>query len=256
MAFWLYAAGASGQPRAIVHLQHDLAFAAACQARNVLGLSAADRCLSYSPWHTAAGLCATLAYPFIAGASSVTRPIAAAGEVAPRRDPLADILAFKPTLVFGEPEHYAHILAASAGGSRAPQGVRACFSSSPLPGGGGAHAGLSDAFRQRFGKAIIESLGSPETLCAFISATPDIHKPGTLGRRVPGFELMLTNGEGQPVRDGTEGVLRVRGHSSAPCYWNRPEETARTMGSDGWLSTGERLVRDVYGFYARPRRFA
>ena len=54
--------------------------------------------------------------------------------------------------------------------------------------------------------------------------------------------------EGRPVADGDEGVLQVRGHSSAPLYWNRPDKTAETMRGD-WLYTGDRFVRDADGFH-------
>jgi acyl-CoA synthetase (AMP-forming)/AMP-acid ligase II len=243
MAFWIYAAGRSGQPKAVVHLQHDLAYAAACHTRSLLGLSSGDRCLSTSPLFTADGLCATLAFPFAVGASSVARPLpAATGE------PLADIHGFKPTVLFGAPNFYANVLDTSGDPRAALRGIRACIATSPFEG-----AGWQQAWQQRFGHNIIEGLTSPETLCPYISGTLNVLKPGTLGRRVPGFELILTAADGRPVADGEEGLLWVRGHSSAPCYWNRPEETAETMGADGWLFTGERLVRDVYGFYARAR---
>jgi acyl-coenzyme A synthetase/AMP-(fatty) acid ligase len=41
----------------------------------------------------------------------------------------------------------------------------------------------------------------------------------------------------------------VRGDSSAPCYWNRPDKTAETMREDGWIHTGDRFVRDTDGFH-------
>ena len=39
----------------------------------------------------------------------------------------------------------------------------------------------------------------------------------------------------------------VRGHSNAPCYWNRPDKTAETMRGD-WLYTGDRFI-EKDGFY-------
>ena len=48
---------------------------------------------------------------------------------------------------------------------------------------------------------------------------------------------------------GTEGVMWVRGHSSAPLYWNRPDNTADTMRGD-WIYTGDRfLERDGYYYF-------
>ena len=40
----------------------------------------------------------------------------------------------------------------------------------------------------------------------------------------------------------------VRGGSSAPCYWNRPDKTAETMRGD-WICTGDRFREDADGFF-------
>ena len=43
--------------------------------------------------------------------------------------------------------------------------------------------------------------------------------------------------------------MLVRGHSSAPVYWNRPDKTAETMRGD-WIYTGDRFVeRDGYYYF-------
>jgi acetyl-CoA synthetase len=42
---------------------------------------------------------------------------------------------------------------------------------------------------------------------------------------------------------------RFRGHSNAPCYWNRPDKTEQTMRDGGWIWTGDRLVEDIGGFF-------
>ena len=44
-------------------------------------------------------------------------------------------------------------------------------------------------------------------------------------------------------------MMWVRGHSNAPCYWNRPDKTEQTMRDGGWIWTGDRLVEDVDGFF-------
>jgi acyl-coenzyme A synthetase/AMP-(fatty) acid ligase len=65
---------------------------------------------------------------------------------------------------------------------------------------------------------------------------------------VPGYEIKLATQDGRDVADGEEGIMSVRGHSSAPLYWNRSDKTAETMRGD-WLYTGDRFVRDADGFY-------
>jgi acyl-coenzyme A synthetase/AMP-(fatty) acid ligase len=73
-------------------------------------------------------------------------------------------------------------------------------------------------------------------------------RAGSAGRRVPGYEIRLTRPDGREAADGEEGIMSVRGQSSAPLYWNRPDKTAETMRGD-WLHTGDRFVRDAEGFY-------
>ena len=69
------------------------------------------------------------------------------------------------------------------------------------------------------------------------------------GARVPGYEIRLETPEGELAKPGEEGVMLVRGHSSAPCYWNRPDKTRETMRGD-WLYTGDRFVeRDGYYYF-------
>ena len=46
---------------------------------------------------------------------------------------------------------------------------------------------------------------------------------------MPGYEVKLLGPDGHEVADGEEGIMWVRGHSSAPLYWNRPDKTAETI---------------------------
>jgi acyl-coenzyme A synthetase/AMP-(fatty) acid ligase len=82
----------------------------------------------------------------------------------------------------------------------------------------------------------------------YLSNDVDRQKPGASGRRVPGYELRLTDPEGNEVGEGESGILWVRGHSQAPHYWNRPDQTANTMRGD-WIWTGDRFRRDADGFH-------
>jgi len=107
---------------------------------------------------------------------------------------------------------------------------------------------LFATWRARHGHAIVEGLGSTEMLHIYLSNELGWQKPGSSGRRVPGYELRLLDGDGRDVPEGASGVLWVRGHSQAPCYWNRPDKTAETM-RDGWICTGDRFRRDADGFH-------
>jgi acetyl-CoA synthetase len=103
-------------------------------------------------------------------------------------------------------------------------------------------------WKTRYGHEIVEGLGSTEVLHIYLSNTAEAKRAGASGLRVPGYELRLTDNDGHPVGPGGVGTLWVRGHSSAPCYWNKPDKTAETMRAD-WIWTGDRFMVDADGFH-------
>lgn len=98
------------------------------------------------------------------------------------------------------------------------------------------------------GRDIVEGLGSTEMLHVYLSNEEHDRRQGSAGRRVPGYALRLTDRDGHEVAQGEEGILWIKGHSSAPLYWNRPDKTEETMRGP-WLWTGDRFVEDSDGFY-------
>lgn len=72
-------------------------------------------------------------------------------------------------------------------------------------------------------------------------------KWGSIGRPLPGVDVVLLDEDDQPCADGRPGEICVRGPSMTG-YWHNPEETARALRG-GWLHTGDIAVRDSDGFY-------
>lgn len=238
VAFWMYSSGSTGRPKGIVHLHHDLLYTAESYARHVLKLTPEDICFSVPKIFFAYGLGNSLSFPFAAGASSLL--------LAGRPEPASifrAIAQFRPTVFFGLPTLYTALTAAPEARGAALGSLRLCISAAEV---------LSDevaaAWKRLSGRDIVEGLGSTEMLHIYLSNRPERKKAGAAGMRVPGYELELRDREGRPVAEGEEGILWVRGDSSAPGYWNRPEKTAETM-RDGWIYTGDRFLRDTDGFY-------
>ncbi|MCB5179677.1 FadD3 family acyl-CoA ligase [Streptomyces antimicrobicus] len=69
----------------------------------------------------------------------------------------------------------------------------------------------------------------------------------TSGRAVPGTEVRVTGPDGRPLGPGEAGEVQVRGHNVMLGYFEDPEETARVLGPDGWLRTGDVGVLDEAG---------
>ena len=76
-----------------------------------------------------------------------------------------------------------------------------------------------------------------------------VRKPASTGRVVPICEIRVTDPTtGNPIATGEVGEVRFRGPHLFRGYWNKPQETAEVLGSDGWLRTGDLGYLDDEGF--------
>jgi long-chain acyl-CoA synthetase len=72
-------------------------------------------------------------------------------------------------------------------------------------------------------------------------------KRASIGVPLPGTDVRIVDEEGRDVATGEAGELLVRGPQVMPGYWQRPDETARTL-RDGWLYTGDIAQMDDEGY--------
>jgi benzoate-CoA ligase family protein len=238
MAFWMYSSGSTGRPKGIVHLQHDMAYTTLSYSKHLLNLQPDDVCFSIPKIFFAYGLGNSITFPFAVGASSVLFP--------GRPEPAAvfsTIAEYRPTVLFALPTLYTALVKAPDATNADLSSLRLCISAAEVLSNevAGGWKNLADL-------DIVEGLGSTEMLHIYLSNSEHQHRAGAAGRRVPGYEIKLADRDGRDVGDGEEGIMSVRGHSSAPLYWNRPDKTAETMRGD-WLYTGDRFVRDADGFF-------
>jgi long-chain acyl-CoA synthetase len=128
--------------------------------------------------------------------------------------------------------------------------VKACLS-----GGAALPVEVAEKFMQITGGQLREGFGMTET-SPVVTANPIYGKAkiGSIGLPVSNTEVMLValeadeNGKYQPVAEGQEGELVVRGPQNMKGYWNKPEETALTIDTDNWLHTGDIAKMDEEGY--------
>jgi long-chain acyl-CoA synthetase len=60
--------------------------------------------------------------------------------------------------------------------------------------------------------------------------------------------MRVVDDNDNPLPDGEEGEIVIRGEVVTPGYWNLPEETESTI-RDGWLHTGDLGYRDSDGYF-------
>lgn len=237
MAFWMYSSGSTGRPKGIVHLHHDMAYTQASYADAILKLAPGDVCFSIPKVFFAYGFGNAFTFPFSVGATAVLMP----GR--PEAERVLDVIeAFKPTVLFGLPTLYTALARADSIAKRDLASIRLSVSAAEILSGD-----VFNAWKELTGKGPVEGLGSTEMLHVYLSNTIDEQRLGSAGKRVPGYEVALRDPDGTDVAPGQEGVMWVRGNSSAPLYWNRPETTDSTMRGD-WIYTGDRFVEED-GFY-------
>ncbi|WP_158969391.1 benzoate-CoA ligase family protein [Chachezhania sediminis] len=239
MAFWMYSSGSTGRPKGIVHLHHDVAYIQQSFGNHVLKLRADDICYSVPKAYFAYGFGNSIVFPASVGATALLMPGQPVPDVV-----LGAIQTWRPTVLYGLPTLYTALV------RRAKQGT---FDLSSLRQSMSAAEILSEdvyaSWKDLAGHGPTEGLGSTELLHVYLSNRLDDHRPGAAGARVPGYEIRLETPEGAPAGPGEEGVMLVRGHSSAPSYWNRPDKTAETMRDD-WIYTGDRFVeKDGYYYF-------
>jgi benzoate-CoA ligase family protein len=239
MAFWMYSSGSTGQPKGIVHLQHDMAYTARSYARHILKLTPNDICFSVPKIFFSYGFGNSITFPYSAGAASLLLP----GQPKPEAI-FAAIAQYRPTVFFGLPTLYTALTKASGTEGADISSIRLAISAAEI-----LSADVFNVWKAMTGLEIVEGLGSTEALNVYLSNRPYKKKLGSAGMRVPGYELVLRDQQGKDVAEGSEGILWVRGHANTPGYWNRGDKTLQTIRAGGWICTGDRFVRDRDGFY-------
>ena len=86
------------------------------------------------------------------------------------------------------------------------------------------------------GLDVLEGYGMTETAPIIAFTRPGDIIPGCSGLPLPGVECKLVDGE-----------LCVKGPNLMKGYYNRPEETAQVIDSEGWLHTGDLAKFDSVG---------
>jgi long-chain acyl-CoA synthetase len=106
-------------------------------------------------------------------------------------------------------------------------------------------------FFGNLGIKILEGFGLTET--SPVMAVTEYHRQiyGTVGRIIPGIEVGIQDVESKKfitiqthesfneAFECGEGEVVVRGHCVMKGYWNKVEETAQVLDSDGWFHTGD-----------------
>ncbi|MHC4052273.1 long-chain-fatty-acid--CoA ligase [Bradyrhizobium sp. 25ACV] len=125
------------------------------------------------------------------------------------------------------------------------------FSKLKISNGGGmaVQRPVADQWKAITGCFIAEGYGlsetSPTLTCNPATAT---EFTGTIGIPVPSTYISIRDDDGNEVPLGQAGEICAKGPQVMSGYWNRPEETAKVMTTDGYFRTGDIGIMDEKGY--------
>lgn len=109
-----------------------------------------------------------------------------------------------------------------------------------LGGGMAVQRPVAEKWKAMTGVPLIEAYGLTETSpAACINPMHLLEYNGTIGLPIPSTDIQIRDTEGNELGFEQEGELWIKGPQVMKGYWNRPEETAKSIDANGWLATGD-----------------
>ncbi|MDX1488633.1 MAG: AMP-binding protein [Acidiferrobacterales bacterium] len=241
----LFTSGSEREPKA-VQLSHRNIGSNLRAIGQVFDIHDSDVFLAVLPWFHVFGQTAGLWLPLIFGLTLVTH-----GNPLEFKTVSRIIREERPTVMLATPYFLMGYLRQSAAGDFASLRV-------VVAGADKMPAWLSQAYQEKHGIRIYEGYGATETSPVISVNLPDAHKPGSVGRPLPGVDVRIVDVDnGAPLLPGQEGKILVKGELVMKGYLGDAAETASRI-TDGWYETGDRGVLDSDGYLwhrGRTKRF-
>jgi len=126
------------------------------------------------------------------------------------------------------------------------------FSSLKMTLGGGmaVQKAVADRWVEVTGTPLIEAYGLTETSpAACINPMSLKEYNDSIGLPIPSTDASIRGEDNQALPVGEAGELCIRGPQVMLGYWQRPDATAETIDSEGWLHTGDIAQMNEQGFF-------
>ncbi len=237
LAGWLFTSGSTGMPKACVHSHSDFAYSTETYALRVAGYREDDVCLSVPKLFFGYATGTNLMFPFRVGATIVLFSERSTADAIVDR-----VLRYRPTFLTSVPTMINLMLRSERLSAEDLSCVRVCLSA-----GEALPPSLLEEWTERTGVEILDGIGSAEMFHIYVSNAPGEVRAGTLGRVVPGYEVQIVDAQDRVVKEGEPGRLRVRGGSTALCYWGDRGKSHATFQGE-WCTTADIFRRDADGY--------
>ncbi|GAB6875409.1 long-chain-fatty-acid--CoA ligase [Thermaerobacter litoralis] len=244
VALLQYTGGTTGRPKAAMLTHRNLLANALQTAEWVLQGKVDDgprhRIMGVIPFFHVYGMTTVMNLAIAIQGTMILLPRFNAGEV------LKAIARYRPTMFPGVPTMYVAILNHPDLRRYDFSSIESCVSgAAPLP------LEVQEQFERLSGGSLVEGYGLTEASpVTHVNPTGPGKRNGTIGIPLPDTEARIVDIETgtRVLGPGEEGELVIRGPQVMKGYWNRPDETERTL-RDGWLYTGDIATMDEDGFF-------
>lgn len=227
----LYTSGTTGDPKGAMLTHRGILASASAEAAH-LNLHADDVLIGHMPINHVGGLTCSITAAMVVGAGVLLLP------AYHPQDALDGITQRGITVYIGVPTMYTKMMELPGFAIADLSGVRTC-----VIGGSNVEPALARRIGSSFPRARLANIyGLSETSggCIMSAAEDDIETLAeTLGVPIGDFEVRVVDDERKPLPAGLAGELQIRGAGVAAGYWQLPEATAASFGSDGWFSSGD-----------------
>jgi long-chain acyl-CoA synthetase len=126
------------------------------------------------------------------------------------------------------------------------------FSGIKIAQGGGmaVQRAVAERWKKLTGTTLVEGFGMTETApCVSTNSLDATEFNGSIGLPLPSTEMCVQDDDLNILGVGEIGELCVKGPQVMQGYWQKPEETAKTIDKNGWLHTGDIGKMDEKGFF-------
>ena len=241
----LFTSGSEKDPKA-VQLTHKNILANVYSLKELLTLSHNDVFITNLPYFHIFGLTVNFFIPLVLGSKIVTTPNPLDYKVITDtiRKYQVTVFTATPTFYHGYYQKarvgdFNSIRYMVSGADKLPQQIR-------------------EEYLKTHKKEILEGYGATETSPVITLNTPWDVKIGSVGKPIPGVQVMVTSLEtGEELPRGSEGKILVKGDLVMKGYLNDLEQTRMRL-KEGWYDTGDMGIYDEEGFVhhrGRLKRF-
>lgn len=234
----IYTSGTTGAPKGVM-LRHSNLVANTNSIVNYLRLTENDRIMAVLPFFYSYGNSVMLTHIASGGSLVVNQNFTYPNVI------LEEMVQEKVTGFSGVPSTFAILLNRSAVKSYTFPSLRYLTQA-----GAAMSPALAKSLKEIFPKVDIYIMyGQTEASARLSYLDPEdvYRKPGSIGKAIPGVDLQILDRDAEPVQMGEIGEIVANGENIMAGYWERPEETAKTLRPEG-LRTGDLARMDNDGY--------